>query len=106
MPKSPARLCNGCGQIVRGRCPDCAKPWATSTRRGSTWASRKLRAQVLAEQPICAWPGCNAPSTQDDHIVPLHLGGSDDRANHQGLCNSHHTEKTLLEARAAKGRGV
>ena len=61
-------------------------------RNGSTWASRKLRAQVLREEPLCriGLPGCTKISTQVDHILPwaqrpdLALV----RANLQGACAS------------------
>lgn len=107
MPTSSPHLCNGCGQRVRGRCPTCSKPWTTSKHRGSTRASRKLRAQVLADQPICAWPGCSRLATEDDHVIPLHLRPDLDMdpGNHQGLCKAHHDEKTHAEALAARRRG-
>ena len=37
---------------------------------------------------------CGDPSTDCDHIVPKAEGGSDDRANLQGLCRYHHRRKT------------
>lgn len=46
---------------------------------------------------------CTGLATEDDHIIPLSMGGSDDRENHQGLCASCHRRKTLDEQR---GRGV
>lgn len=103
MPTASAHLCARCGKIVRGKC-ECSKSWGSSTRRGSTRASRKLRAQVLAEQPICAWPGCDELATEDDHIVPVHQRPDLDlvRENHQGLCSTHHEQKTQLEAAAAR----
>ena len=33
-----------------------------------------------------------------DHILPLHLNGSDDSLNLQALCNDCHAEKSLMEA--------
>jgi 5-methylcytosine-specific restriction endonuclease McrA len=40
--------------------------------RGSTWAWRKLRAQVIQEEPTCRLrlPGCTGTSTTADHIIP------------------------------------
>jgi 5-methylcytosine-specific restriction protein A len=39
-----------------------------------------------------------------DHIVPLHLGGSDKGQNKELLCNSCHDAKTALEA-GGRARG-
>lgn len=55
----------------------------------SAW--RKLRAFVLQRDPFCKAPGCNRPSTVADHIVPRRQGGTDDPAQLQGLCASHHS---------------
>lgn len=65
---------------------------------------------MLIEQPICAWPGCAALATQDDHIVGWSQRKAhgmtdeqwDHRDNHQGLCKPHHDEKTRLEAKAGR----
>jgi 5-methylcytosine-specific restriction endonuclease McrA len=55
---------------------------------------RRLRLRVLAEEPVCAIPGCGRPSTEVDHIVPLAAGGAPlDRANLQGLCQPHNASK-------------
>lgn len=73
--------------------------------RGSTRASRDLRDLVLREEPICGCPGCaectpagcGRPSTDDDHLVPLSQGGSDDRSNHGGKCHPCHELKSKAE---------
>lgn len=108
MPTTPPHLCNRCRTIHRG---DCRPAWTTTTRRGSTRASRKLRTQVLTEQPLCAHPGCRRLAVQDDHIIgwaeAKRRGWTeqqwDHRDNHQGLCVDHHAEKTQAEAAAARG---
>jgi 5-methylcytosine-specific restriction protein A len=78
--------------------------------QGSSRASRALRAQVLAEEPICRCTGCprcnngcTRPTTDDDHIVARSQGGAEDRANHRGLCHPCHAHKSAQEA--ARGRG-
>lgn len=46
---------------------------------------RKLREQVLREEPVCA---CGRPANTADHIVPLVLGGARlDRQNVRGRCS-------------------
>ena len=59
---------------------------------------KMLKAQVRREQPWCAVPGCEQPTRECDHIVPLRDGGElFDRRNVQGLCKKHHSEKTAEE---------
>jgi len=58
--------------------------YATQRRNGSTRAYRKARAQVLAEETICA--RCHQPGRADDPLVAGHViahayGGSDHRDN-------------------------
>lgn len=77
---------------------------ATPRMTGRPW--RRLRKRVLSEAPLC--PLCEAEgrtvaAVEVDHITPLHDGGSNDRANLQGLCVDHHAEKTLRERGGAKG---
>lgn len=56
----------------------------------------KLRAQILARDPVCRV--CNrAESVQVDHIVPLSHGGGDEYANLQGICIACHKDKTARE---------
>ena len=67
--------------------------------RGYDRRWRRLRRMVLAREPLCR--ACRAmapprytPSTQVDHIVPKSEGGPDTFANLQGLCATHHSQKT------------
>jgi 5-methylcytosine-specific restriction protein A len=95
--------CLGCGRICeRGknhegaRCPKCKAEWnakknaARRARRGTTGqrgydgAYEKTRLRVLAEEPYCY--SCGAPATTVDHIIPLTLGGTNERANLHGCC--------------------
>lgn len=60
------------------------------TRNGSTTAWRKLRAQVIAEEPLC-WlrlPGCTRISTTADHVIPVSVRPDLEyvRANLRGAC--------------------
>lgn len=104
MPTRPPRLCSTCRQLVtEQRCPTCSPAWATSTRRGSTRAWRRLRLAVFDDQGwLCAVDGCVELCAELDHIVSTKRGGTDERSNVQGLCADHHREKTEREARDAK----
>lgn len=77
-----------------------SQPWRR-VYKDPRWA--KLRAQVLREEPQCRT--CGAPTTDVDHIVPTQDGGAPfDRANLQGLCHAHHSEKTAREVNERRGR--
>jgi 5-methylcytosine-specific restriction endonuclease McrA len=101
------RECSRCGALFfasptggrpRTRCDPCRSNHARND--GTAW--RKIRAQVLAEEPICAVQGCFRPSTEVDHIIPLARGGSPlDRDNLQGMCKPHNASKGARVARPA-----
>ncbi|WP_242456866.1 HNH endonuclease [Vibrio coralliilyticus] len=60
----------------------------------------KLRQRVLDDEPLCRAclaAGLTTPAEEVDHILPLHLGGTDARDNFQGLCVPCHGEKTRAE---------
>lgn len=83
--------------------------WAKTSRhaRGYGTAWTKLRAIVLAEEPlcrICKRNGKVKPASHVDHMTPKAKGGTDHRSNLQALCAEHHTTKTLTEAAEAQGR--
>lgn len=71
---------------------------------------RKLQvanARILARDPLCVkcLEQCRvSASVEVDHIVPLHLGGSDDDSNKQGLCIPCHQAKSADEARGRAGQ--
>lgn len=83
-------------------------PWG----RGSTRQQQKLRRYVLDRDPTCKCNGCRQctptgcarPSTDDDHITPVSQGGTDDLANHRGLCHPCHVVKSQAEAAHARHR--
>jgi len=66
--------------------------------RSQAW--RALSRRVLQEEPVCR--KCRRrPSVHADHIVDRRDGGTDDRANVQGLCQYCHSVKTAT--RRARG---
>lgn len=57
----------------------------------------RMAKRILRRDPICKEPGCERPATDADHIVPKSRGGEDTMSNGQGLCHSHHSQKTATE---------
>lgn len=89
--------------------PSERKPWARDARhedkRVRGRKGQRIRRRVLEEEPLCRMclaEGRTSASVVVDHVVPLSQGGSDDRANKQGLCDPCHDAKTQREA--AEGR--
>jgi 5-methylcytosine-specific restriction protein A len=74
--------------------------------RGSTRQSRRERQIVLRDDPTCYlhYPGCTIASTEDDHVIPVSQGGSDDLSNRRGACHHCHQIKSQREAAAARAR--
>lgn len=71
---------------------------------GAAW--RRLRARVLADQPLCVHcerTGAVTPATEVDHVD--NDPANNRRENLQGLCASHHAMKTRQDygARAKFG---
>jgi 5-methylcytosine-specific restriction protein A len=67
----------------------------------------RIRDRVLRANPLCVHcrkAGRLAQATEVDHIRPLHMGGTDDGANLQGLCHECHRKKTAQELRAMTGQ--
>jgi 5-methylcytosine-specific restriction enzyme A len=71
----------------------------SSVQRGYDRHWAKLRATMLAAEPLCRLcllRGITTPATEVDHIVP-HRGNQTrfwDSANLQALCKSCHSRKT------------
>lgn len=68
---------------------------------------RHIRLRILdRDGRRCQWPTrhgiCGQPATDVDHIVPAHLGGTEDDANLRSLCGPHHRTKTSSEAARAR----
>lgn len=113
MPKPP-HICT-CGQIVphgarcacqikrtraRNKRHDATRPTAAQRGYGSKW--REARDQFLAMYTQCAWPGCGAPATVVDHIIP-HRGEMRlfwDRSNWQPLCAACHNRHKQRQERS------
>lgn len=77
---------------------------ASGWGRGSTRQSRREREQVLAASPTCylGYAGCTTESTEDDHVIPLSQGGSNDLSNRRGACANCHGIKSRREAARSK----
>lgn len=88
------------------RTPWCRAPGTTDKRKRGR-AGQRERAQVVAEEPLCAEclrQGRESPTEVVDHIIPLGEGGSDTRTNKQGLCHPCHDAKSKGERLAAQRR--
>ena len=101
---APTRcLVPGCRRFAeqRGRCAEHYVPWESPSANTRTLSGRQraaFRSEVLDRSPVCQWPGCTAPASEADHIVPIADGGArTDLANGQALCEPHHDLKTRLE---------
>ena len=102
MPRKALKPCRhpGCPELVRvsGMCVSHAPSRDRDQRRpnsgdrGYTAAWRKIRAQVLRDNPWCVV--CHAQATVVDHIVSLRKGGTHDRENLQPMCHPCHNRKT------------
>ena len=126
MPDRPLRPCatpNCPALVAKGRCTTHQRARfaqqdaqrGTSTERGYGAAWRRIRAQVLSEEPLCracAFEGFVTPAEEVDHARPKALGGTDDRANLQALCARHNASKGDTErlypvvGRIARPEGV
>lgn len=111
MPRAAKRPCTypGCAALVdKGRCAKHQAQQVQQYRERRTHERRtedtfygsvdwkRLRAQVLAEEPNCR--RCGKPSKVVDHIVPIRQGGdARDRRNLQGLCWPCHEAKSHAE---------
>lgn len=60
--------------------------------RSGEW--RRLRAAVLARDPVCASRGCGRPAVHVDHVVPRSRGGADTLGNLRGACASCHNRRS------------
>lgn len=59
-------------------------------RNGAHW--RRVRLIVLERAGYrCEFPGCLAPATTVDHIVPVAYGGTNDLANLRAACLPHNS---------------
>lgn len=111
MPSAGLRPCThgGCPRLCKGtsRCPqhkhrprsNWSRSSAQSRGYGHDW--RKVREQVLARDGgQCQ--SCGAAASHVDHVVPKHMGGTDEPGNLQALCSGCHAFKTAAESARAR----
>lgn len=111
MPRAP-RLCldSACREHAEGG-PYCPihkpQPFAGAKER---WAAGRpknynsLRRLILRRDKTCTHDGCDQPSTEVDHVVPVAEGGDWSPRNLAGLCSPHHLEKTVQDAQRGRQR--
>jgi 5-methylcytosine-specific restriction protein A len=120
MAARPLRPCatRGCPQLVsHGHCSAHAASLArvrfaqqaaqrgTTTERGYGASWRGTRLAVLQDEPLCrhcAAKGRAQLAVTVDHKVPKALGGGDERANLQPLCERCNTIKTIADLEAIR----
>ncbi len=71
---------------------------ATTRTYGGKW--QRIRKAVLTHEPLCRLclaAGITQQAAEVDHIIPLHLGGTDEQSNLQPLCFLCHQFKTTTE---------
>ena len=84
----------GCPALTPGgRCPRHRAERQRAQRGYQTSDWRRLRAAVLARDPICQEHGGH-PSTTAGHIISRADGGEDTMDNLRGLCASSHSKET------------
>jgi 5-methylcytosine-specific restriction enzyme A len=78
----------------------------STAKRGLGYQYRKLREQVLRDDPYCTIrrAGCTLLSTTADHILPLSRGGPNIRENLRGACESCNVGRSNAE-RAGRTQG-
>jgi 5-methylcytosine-specific restriction enzyme A len=110
MPFRALSLCAAPGCAVGlpkpGRCPAHKRPaWQRSSPGPSpyNYAHQKLRAEVLAAEPVC-YLCHNARATTLDHVIPLAEGGTSDRSNARGACKNCQQSKASREGARARAR--
>lgn len=80
-------------------------PVAVDRIRGNTLT--KIRKRVmLRDEYTCRMCGMLTSSGEIDHVVPLHLGGSESDENRQYLCVSCHLRKSSAEERDRGGSNL
>jgi 5-methylcytosine-specific restriction protein A len=112
MPRKPKRPCSypGCPELTDerfcathkkrtdaeynkyGRDPEAKRLY------GKLW--RKVRAQKLADSPlceVCLREGCTTPAEEVHHRIQLRKGGTHDPGNLMSLCVSCHSRITARE---------
>lgn len=111
-PMTPPRPCTrmnaGCPHLqpcpVHGKRPwEHERPSASARGYGEPW--RKLRAVILARDPLCTVcleAGRVTPAAMVDHVVPKVRGGDDSESNLRGICKPCHETKSAREGQASR----
>jgi len=115
MPKMPPRPCTAprchAFAVKGGRCKEheVKHGWTHTESRhqrgyGKEWV--KLRAIVLKRDAFlcqtCLRAGRPQQGKEVDHIIPKSMGGGDDIANLETICNTCHKSKTVRERTECK----
>jgi 5-methylcytosine-specific restriction protein A len=88
---------------------DPSRQHGTPGRRISGRKGQRIRARILARDPICVLckqAGRVAVSSEVDHVLPLSKGGTYDDDNMMGLCGPCHKAKTTSEASGKPRIGI
>lgn len=67
----------------------------SAAQRGYDAKWRRIRAAYLKKHPTCV--ACGEQATEVDHIKALRDGGTNEWANLQAMCKTHHSQKTNRE---------
>ncbi|MBS3885607.1 MAG: HNH endonuclease [Dethiobacter sp.] len=102
MPMKPHSPCSspGCQKyaVEGGRCAAHKRePWPG--RRGFAGYGtdyKRVRRQVLREEPQCAL--CGSTASTVDHILPVSRGGGHERTNLRALCKPCHDARSKKQA--------
>jgi len=105
------RMCMCGGLAPRGaKCPHCgrggpARSGSPGKRRLGGATRQRMSKRIQREQGYrCAECGVLTTRVELDHIVPLGLDGTEDRANLQTLCPPCHRLKTTADQHAIRER--
>lgn len=77
------------------------QPITTNTERMRGRHRQRRNQLLLSAEPLCrecAKHGRTTAAQEIDHIIPLHMGGTEHEANLQPLCIDCHKAKTAAEA--------
>lgn len=95
-------------QVAKGRIATLAPVRPDTIERKRGWAGvndrNRIRKRDCGLCQECKRQGRTSVGVDVDHKIPLWEGGSDDDANKELLCASHHLEKTRQEAAKRGGR--
>ena len=94
---------HGCPELTRQH--KCAKHRAeseakrgTATERGYGTEWKQIRASYLERHPYCQDPeGCIARATDVHHLDGEGPFGDNSDSNLEGLCHTHHSQRTAAE---------